>query len=193
MSKKLDEYLKREENNALLRSQLEKVFSSFDFSSLKGPTVPEEQIPYEFSKAHQQILSQALEDERNGKYKEAFELFKELSDHNSRIGYEKVGEYYLKGIGTIKDENRAFTNFLQSKKLGSIKGHFFVGYCKFNGIGTLKDQYNGLIDIENAAFLDSIEAMEFLVDIFERGEYVEVDYDAANFWREKLGEDVASA
>ena len=193
MSKKLDEYLRREQASELLKSELQKVFSSIDLSKLKDEAITQEQIPFEFSSAHSQILTQALEFEKEGKFKDALTLFNELAEHNSRIGLEKAGEYYLFAKGTSRDENKAYQYFLKGKKAGSPKSHYYVGYCKFNGIGTLKDPNAGLLDIENAAFLDSTEAMEYLVEIFEKGIFVEQDFEVGNFWREKLGEDVGSA
>ncbi|RHZ45058.1 hypothetical protein Glove_692g16 [Diversispora epigaea] len=51
-----------------------------------------------------------------------------------------LGNFYFQGIGTTRDEGKAFQWYLKSAKGGNLNGQCFLGYFYQNGIGTTKDE-----------------------------------------------------
>ncbi|RHZ64401.1 hypothetical protein Glove_325g31 [Diversispora epigaea] len=55
-------------------------------------------------------------------------------------GQNNLGNCYRNGIGTVKDEGKAFHWYLKSAEGENHGGQYNLGYCYQNGIGTIKDK-----------------------------------------------------
>ncbi|RIB19847.1 kinase-like domain-containing protein [Gigaspora rosea] len=65
----------------------------------------------------------------------------ELADVNDPYGLYMLGYCYEYGIGTEKDENKAFTYYQKSADMNDSNGMYQVGYCYYLGIGVEPDNH----------------------------------------------------
>ena len=194
MSKKSLELIARENAIKEISKELEKVFDSFDVETvdkLKEAYHIEEL--YKYSKPHQQILEQALKFHEEHKYSKALELFLELASHGSDVGAEYASLYYWEGKGTPKSQKKAYEMYVIGAKSGSIYCRYREGFCLFFGKGTSVNRKNGLLKLEEAAFLGVEEAIWTLIDIYSKGTYVKKDDDVVDFWTKKVEYEIGIA
>ena len=63
----------------------------------------------------------------------------------------------------------------------------------FFGKGTSVNRKNGLLKLEEAAFLGVEEAIWTLIDIYSKGTYVKKDDDVVDFWTKKVEYEIGIA
>src|SRR4030095_494515 len=67
-------------------------------------------------------------------------LYLKSAEGGNHSGQKILGYFYENGIGTIKDEEKAFQWYLKSAEGGDHSGQYNLGDCYENGIGTTKDE-----------------------------------------------------
>ena len=194
MSKKSEQLIAREEALKTLSNELGKLFDSLDKSTLETLTdVYELPTQYRYTKAHQQVLEQALKFHQNKEYAKALPLFLELAEHDSPQGAEFAGRYYSEGKGTRKSQKKAFEMFVLGKKAGSLYCDYQVAYRLFYGKGIKAQRIRGMMELEECAFLGIEEAIWDLIEIYSQGIYVEKDLDVVDFWSAKVEGEIGNA
>lgn len=88
---------------------------------------------------------------QEGKYQDAFLLALKLASNGNKEAYLSLGELYLEGLGTKKDEREAFLWFSKSDDLKAI---YNTGCCYEMGIGTKVDLPKAVGCYQNAYALD---------------------------------------
>ena len=181
MSKKLEELIAKDEALQIVEKELSPLLKSI---KLDVPTT---------SKAHEQILQQALKFDYDKKYQEALPLFLELAEHHVAAGAEYAAKYYFEGLGIDKNYFEAYKMYQLGQKSGSLYCRFRIGYCLFFGLGIQKDEIKGLAIIEETAFMRLDDAIWFLVDLYTDGIYAPMDLEVADFWRAKVDFEIGDA
>lgn len=93
-----------------------------------------------------------------------------------------VGEMYRYGVGTEKNEKKAFSYYEKVAALGDVDGLVKVGRAYMNGIGVPEDYEKSLCFFEKAAEQDQPEAMILIAYQYENGKGVKIDYEKALEW-----------
>lgn len=93
-----------------------------------------------------------------------------------------VGEMYRYGVGTEKNEKKAFSYYEKAAALGDVDGIVKVGRAYMNGIGVSIDYEKSLCFFEKAAEQDQPEAMILIAYQYENGKGVKVDYERTLNW-----------
>ncbi|RHZ57536.1 hypothetical protein Glove_386g18 [Diversispora epigaea] len=90
-------------------------------------------------------------EEGNSVYHEQHEINEEKIFHRylksaeeNTDGQNKFSYCYLLGIGTTKDDDKAFQWYIKSAEGGNSGGQYSLANCYFNGIGTTKDEKKAL-------------------------------------------------
>ncbi|RHZ78862.1 hypothetical protein Glove_155g15 [Diversispora epigaea] len=73
-------------------------------------------------------------------YSNEFRQYLKTAEGGNHIGQNDLGNCYFIGIGTIRDEKKAFQWYLKSAKGGNNLGQYNLAFCYGNGIGTIKDE-----------------------------------------------------
>src|SRR5437868_6109044 len=69
-----------------------------------------------------------------------FVLYLKSAEDGDSNGQNNLGFCYLNGIGTARDENKAFEWYLKLAEGGNSNEQDNLGFCYKNGIGTDKDK-----------------------------------------------------
>ena len=93
-----------------------------------------------------------------------------------------VGEMYRYGVGTAKDEKKAFSYYEKAAALEDVDGIVKVGRAYLNGIGVPTDYQKSLHFFETAADRDNPEAMILAAYQYENGKGVNIDYEKPLEW-----------
>lgn len=93
-----------------------------------------------------------------------------------------VGEMYRFGVGTEKNEKKAFSYYEKAAALGDADGIVKVGRAYMNGIDVPADYQKSMYYFEKAAEEDHAEAMVLTAYQYENGKGVKVDYEKALEW-----------
>lgn len=80
-----------------------------------------------------------MEHWQNGKYAEAFELFKRAADAGHVDGCLTYAKAYLLGQGVDINEELAYEYFEKAAKLGSAEGEYFLGAICISNRGDVKE------------------------------------------------------
>eukprot|EP00002_Diphylleia_rotans_P014832 TRINITY_DN2883_c0_g2_i1.p1 TRINITY_DN2883_c0_g2~~TRINITY_DN2883_c0_g2_i1.p1 ORF type:complete len:1025 (+),score=211.42 TRINITY_DN2883_c0_g2_i1:142-3216(+) len=93
-------------------------------------------------------------------YKEALRWFQRIVDSSlTRRAYWRIGEFYEKGLGTDKNLDEAFTNYLKSADLGDGQAQFKVAKCYFDGDMVKADKVNGMKYLEMSVQKENPDAL----------------------------------
>ena len=188
MNKKIEEYQLKEkalrEFSEEIKSLVKDIFDALSVEQKENL----KQLA-NFSKSSKpliQISKQALEFHKNGEYEKALPLLIEAAEHGSGSSCYLVGNYFYEGKGVEVNYSTAYDYYQLGVNLGNNDCRYKIGYMKYFAIGTVRDIDGGLEDMENAALLDSVDAISTLIDIYERGQFVDIDYEVADYWRERI-------
>lgn len=102
--------------------------------------------------------------------------------HNSPYWLILAGEMYRHGIGTEKDEKKAFSYYEKAAALGDVDAIVKVGRAHLAGIGVPVDYQKSLHFFESAANQNNPEAMVLIAYQYENGKGVPIDYEKPMEW-----------
>lgn len=119
---------------------------------------------------------------------QSLQWYKRASAHGNSTATCDVGEMYLNGEGTIKDEYEAFSWFKKAVDEGSVYGTYLYGKCYLDGTGVAQDKKKGIELITEAAEYDE-DAQCALGICYLEGNGVEKDLKKAVFYLEKAVSD----
>ena len=117
--------------------------------------------------------------------KQAFEWFKRASDAGDAEASTMVGESYLRGIGTPKDEDEGIRRLLPLTEKGWARAKNLIGQCYYNGLGQFgklsQDERNRKAKslYEEAILAGDWEACGHLGVMYEAGQGVPKDWRQA--------------
>lgn len=192
MNKKIEEYLKKEEEIKEFETSIIEAIDEF----FSGLTFEEKNMILKNGKKrstpYRQISTQAYEFHTKKEYEKALPLFIELSEHGNPFACYLAGDYFYKGLGTDFSYEEAYKYFSLGIKYGSNECRYRSGYMLFFGEGTTQDIDKGLEMMEDAAFFGSYDAINSLIEIYEKGIYVDADIEVGDYWRSKI-EDIGEA
>ncbi len=159
-------------NPAKVEKQLYKLAKKGDLDALSAlneyyeKCVAEAKTPKESSKIRQKALKAALLG----------------AAQNSPYWLIVAGEMYRYGVGTEKNEKKAFSYYEKAAALGDVDGIVKVGRAWLNGIGVLTDYQKALYFFEKAAEQDNPEAMILTAYQYENGKGVDVNFEKSLEW-----------
>ena len=159
-------------NPAKVEKQLYKLAKKGDLDALSAlneyyeKCVAEAKTPKESSKIRQKALKAALLG----------------AAQNSPYWLIVAGEVYRYGVGTEKNEKKAFSYYEKAAALGDADGIVKVGRAWLNGIGVLTDYQKSLHFFEKAAEQDNSEAMILAAYQYENGKGVDVNFEKSLEW-----------
>ena len=159
-------------NPAKVEKQLYKLAKKGDLDALSAlneyyeKCVAEAKTPKESSKIRQKALKAALLG----------------AAQNSPYWLIVAGEMYRYGVGTEKNEKKAFSYYEKAAALGDADGIVKVGRAWLNGIGVLTDYQKSLHFFEKAAEQDNSEAMILAAYQYENGKGVDVSFEKSLEW-----------
>ncbi len=159
-------------NPAKVEKQLYKLAKKGDLDALSAlneyyeKCVAEAKTPKESSKIRQKALKAALIG----------------AAQNSPYWLIVAGEMYRYGVGTEKNEKKAFSYYEKAAALGDADGIVKVGRAWLNGIGVLTDYQKSLHYFEKAAEQDNPEAMILAAYQYENGKGVDVSFEKSLEW-----------
>ena len=160
------------DNPAKAEKQLYKLAKKGDLQALEAlneyyeKCVTEAKTPKEASKIRQKALKAALLG----------------AGHNSPYWLILAGEMYRYGVGTDKDEKKAFSYYEKAAAFGDVDGIVKVGRAYLNGIGVPVDYEKSLHFLESAASQNNPEAMVLIAYQYENGKGVAIDYEKPLQW-----------
>jgi hypothetical protein len=130
-----------------------------------------------------------FEIETNKGLTKAFNLFFNASEKNHILAQSFVGDCYLDGCGTMKNEKLGFEYYEKIANRNFAHGQLNIGYyCYTNGIGVEKDFKKAFYWCEKAANNGNIIAMFNLGDCYLDGKGIEKDHDKAFEWIKQSAE-----
>ncbi len=159
-------------NPEKVEKQLYKLAKKGDLNALAAlneyyeKCVTEAKTPKESSKIRQKALKAALLG----------------AAQNSPYWLIVVGEMYRYGVGTEKNEKKAFSYYEKAADLGDVDGIVKVGRAYMNGIGVPTDYQKSLYYFEKAAEQDNPEAMILTAYQYENGKGVDVNFEKSLEW-----------
>ena len=159
-------------NPAKVEKQLYKLAKKGDLDALSAlneyyeKCVAEAKTPKESSKIRQKALKAALLG----------------AAQNSPYWLIVAGEMYRYGVGTEKNEKKAFSYYEKAAALGDADGIVKVGRAWLNGIGVWTDYQKSLHFFEKAAEQDNSEAMILAAYQYENGKGVDVSFEKSLEW-----------
>lgn len=104
------------------------------------------------------------------------------AEHNSPYWLILVGEMYRYGVGTDKDEKKAFSYYEKAAALGDVDAIVKVGRAHMNGIGVPTDYQKSMSFFESAASRNHPEAMVLIAYQYENGKGVPANYEKSLEW-----------
>src|SRR5439155_551128 len=102
-----------------------------------------------------------------------------LNNQNNSNYIDLLGNFYLSGIGTSINKQKAFELFQKAANLGSVSGIIKLGNCYQNGIGTGIDRQKAFELYQRAADLGSITGINNLGNCYQNGIRTSVDRQKA--------------
>ncbi|RHZ87646.1 hypothetical protein Glove_33g125 [Diversispora epigaea] len=124
---------------------------------------------------------------RNSEGEEFRQLLKSAERGDSDTQFN-LGYCYEKGIGTIKDEEKAFQWYLKSAEGGNNLGQYNLAFCYDNGIGTMKDKGKAFQWYLKSAECGNIEGQYNLAICYHNGIETIKDEGKAFLWYLKSAE-----
>ncbi|UZO02372.1 uncharacterized protein OCT59_020853 [Rhizophagus irregularis] len=99
--------------------------------------------------------------------------------------YNRIGFCYANGIGTAKDNKKAFEWYTKSAIAGCANGQCNLGFCYANGIGTAKDDNKAFEWYLKSAENEFEIAQNYIGDCYNYGIGTDKDKDKAIYWYKK--------
>ncbi|EXX50996.1 Skt5p [Rhizophagus irregularis DAOM 197198w] len=111
-----------------------------------------------------------------------------LSFKNKKQNIILLADFYKHGIGTEKDEIKAFELYKKAAEKGQIDSIYMLGKCYQNGEGTEKNLGKAFYWYQKAAENSVKEAMFNLAIFYKNGEGIEKNLEKAFYWYQKAAE-----
>ncbi|MCR4912088.1 MAG: hypothetical protein K5925_06225 [Bacilli bacterium] len=137
-------------------------------------------------RAKAQYFKQAMIHEKNKEYEKALEFFLFAVELGHGEACYKAGIYYLNGLGTPINHDKAFTMFELGMRNYYFPANAKLAECYLYGYGTRIDVNKAIDVLEMGTFLDDEDCINLLADLYEKGEYIEKDYELADYLRSKI-------
>lgn len=119
---------------------------------------------------------------KEGKHKEALEIYEGLAKLGDDASQFNAGLIYYKGIGTNIDYQKAFNYFNLASEFFCDEAYLFLGMCYLNGQGVTKDENVGIKWIRKGASVNEKRATCLLGYYYYMGQFIEKDLDKAIYW-----------
>lgn len=117
--------------------------------------------------------------------KQAFKNCLVGAGHNSPYWLIFAGEMYRYGVGTDKNEKKAFACYEKAAALDSVEGIVKVGRAYLNGIAVSVDYEKSMRYFESAAEKNNPEAMVLIAYQYENGKGTAPRYEKALEWLDR--------
>jgi hypothetical protein len=114
-----------------------------------------------------------ISNNKNGNENEVLKYL--LDNTNKQQNIVLLGEFFRQGIGTEKDEIKAFEFHKAAAETGNIKSMYQLGEYHFYGIGTKKNVFKAIEFYKKAAEKDDINAINDLGYCYQHGIGTEKD------------------
>ena len=183
MGEAYKKYIEKEKISRDFSREIADVVTRFFSSFAKDGTIPMDESR---EKAKAQYFKQALIHEVNKEYEKALEFFLFAVELGHGEACYKAGLYYLNGIGTPINMDRAFTMFELGMRNYYFPSNAKLAECYLYGYGTRVDVHRAIEVLEMGTFLDDEDCINLLADLYEKGEYIEKDYELADYLRSKI-------
>ena len=119
------------------------------------------------------------------KREEAFELYKKSAEAGYMQATVNLGNCYLQGIGTKRNQQEAFKCFSDAANNGNAYGQFCLGMCYRNGNGIPQNELMAIKWLKKSAAQNTIEAQYQLAVIYSRGTVAHKNEKEAFSWMKK--------
>ena len=104
-------------------------------------------------------LEKAKKYEENGKYKDAFQCYKDVAEFNNIEAICKLAYLYNKGLGVEKNEIEALSLYMKASKLNSGEAQYNLGIMYRGGIATIQNNEKAFYYFSKAAENGYIKAL----------------------------------
>ncbi|RHZ44900.1 hypothetical protein Glove_707g76 [Diversispora epigaea] len=116
------------------------------------------------------------------RYSELAENGNDNAQWGNSDGQNNLGYCYEKGIGTTKDEEKAFQWYLKSAEGGNLMGQYNLGHCYHDEIGTTKDEEKAFLWYMKSAKEGNSYGQHNLGYCYEKGIGTTKDEEKAFKW-----------
>lgn len=173
MNESLQEYRARlSENPGKAEKQLYKLVKKGDLQALEA-----------LNEYYEKCVTEAKSAKESAKIRQkAFKAALLGAEHNNPYWLIFVGEMYRYGVGTDKDEKKAFSYYEKAAALGDVDAIVKVGRAHMNGTGVPTDYQKSMSFFEAAAGQNHPEAMVLIAYQYENGKGVSVNYEKSLEW-----------
>lgn len=114
-----------------------------------------------------------------GNHTETYQKLLKLAQNGDAEAQWMTGYYLIKGQGTEKNEQDAFSWFSKSAAAGQHAGMNWLGNCYVNGWGTQKNPSQAIYWYEKSAALGNSGALTTIGDAYLNGYFYAKDYNKA--------------
>lgn len=121
------------------------------------------------------IISLADFFHENGNDKKAFAMLSYFSHVSNPLGYRKLGNCYLKGIGTEVDVEKAMLYFEKSYELGDLDAGFQLARIYLDE----KDYPKALMILSYGKTQNHVPSIKLLASLYQKGEGVQKNEEIA--------------
>ena len=133
------------------------------------------------------FVKDAIEKKEN--LDEAFEKCRYLAEHDGYVpSFVVLGKMYGNGLGTDKDDEKAFQWYKKGAEAGDAEAMYRTGACYYSGYGVAEDEDEAVKWCKKGAENGNADAMNMLGGFYELGAGVEPDMDEAVYWYKKGAE-----
>ncbi len=133
-------------------------------------------------------LEIAIQQYKDGKYKDAFHLFLPLAKKGNAKAQFYIGNMFYFGKGLKKDDSKAFALFRLAARKNLSAAHNNLSTCYFYGIGTAKDAKKGLTYLQIASLEGQPVALLRLGSLYYNGDSVGKNHLLAFYCFQKAAE-----
>ena len=122
---------------------------------------------------------------KEGKHKEAMELFMSAAEKGDKKAQYTLGSAYFQGDGVEKDMKKSIYWLEKSAKQGFVDAQGFLGFIYSGGLGVERDIQKALFYNEKAAKQGNANAQNTLAGLYTHYPEIPVDIKKAQYWYSK--------
>lgn len=120
----------------------------------------------------------------NKNYKQAYDIFYQLSQQGNSQAQYILGSMYLDGLGVKQDYKQAYKFFNESALQNNSFGEYGLGYLYKHGLGVKKDLSKTVYWWKKSAQLNNKDALYGLGFLYSLGQGVELNYKKSfDYWQ----------
>lgn len=127
-------------------------------------------------------FNNAVDASNNGKYAEAFKLFKPLAENGDAQAQFNIGVSYQYGLGVKKNFNQAINWYKKALEKGNPKAQNNLGNMYFQGEGVTQDYTEAIGLYKLSAAQGDNQALYNMGLMYKQGKGVTQDYIHAHMW-----------